>query len=302
MGRFEFLKAFCIAICAALWVGEAAACPPVDIAIANAGFEDDPVSPGCFEVMPLDDWLEFDPNGVLDGGLNSVGGINLPLGSVFFPGGAPEREHAALVFLFTSTGMGPAGLRQELSATLQPNTTYTLSAQVGNIATGIGPPPCDVFGEFDIDGFPGYQVQLLAGGEIIAVDDNGLAGALGEGEFELSTCEAIIGPSHDQLGQNLEIRLINLNEAETPENPGIEVDFDDVRLTSRSNAPPALGDLDCDGDRDLEDYGLFERCLAGPNQPPATLCGDGVDADLDDDNDVDLADFVLIATSIADSP
>lgn len=291
-----------IALGVATGVQTVCACPPVDIPVANAGFENDPVSPGCFEVMPLDGWLEFDTNGVLDGGLNSVGGINLPVGSVFFPGGAPEGAHASLVFLFTSTGMGPAGLRQELSATLEPNTTYSLSAQVGNIATGIGPPPCDIFGEFNIDGFPGYQIQLLAGGEIIAIDDNELAGTLGEGEFGLSTCEAVIGATHDQLGQNLEIRLINLNEAETPENPGVEVDFDDVRLTAQSNALPSLGDLDCDGDRDLADYELFAACITGPDQPPAILCAEGVDADLDDDNDVDLTDFALIATAIADSP
>jgi hypothetical protein len=281
--------------------GPTVACPPVAIPITNAGFENDPVSQGCFEVMPLDGWLEFDTNGVLDGGLNSIGGINLPVGSVFFPGGAPEGEHASLVFLFTSTGLGPAGLRQELSATLQANSTYTLSVQVGNIATGIGPPPCDIFGEFNLDGFPGYQVQLLAGNEIIAIDDNELAGFLGEGQFGLSTCEAVIGPTHDQLGQNLEIRLINQNEAETPENPGVEVDFDDVQLFFQTNAPPVLGDLDCDGDIEVADYELFEPCMDGPNQLPAATCADGIDADLDDDGDVDLSDFMTLAQAIANS-
>ncbi len=276
------------------------ACEAESIAILNPGFENDPVSPGCFEVMPVGGWLEFDTNGVLDGGSNSVGGINLPVGSVFFPGGAPEGDHASLVFLLTSTGMGAAGFRQELSATLQANTTYTLSVQVGDIATGIGPPPCDIFGEFNLEGFPGYQVQLLAGGEIIAEDDNELAGLLDDGEFGLSTCEAIIGPTHDQLGENLEIRLINLNEAETPENPGVEVDFDDVQLFAQSNAPAAHGDLDCDGDVDLDDYALFEPCLDGPNQPPAATCDVGIDGDLDDDGDVDLVDFMLLA--IASSP
>ncbi|GJM26861.1 MAG: hypothetical protein DHS20C16_32760 [Phycisphaerae bacterium] len=252
--------------------------------------------------MPLDGWLEFDTNGVLDGGLNSLGGINLPAGSVFFPVGAPEGDHAALVFLFTSTGQGPAGFRQVLDETLQPNTTYTLSVQVGNIATGQGPPPCDVFGVFNLEGFPGYQVQLLAGGEVIAEDDNSLAGVLGEGEFGLSTREAVIGATHDQLGQNLEIRLINLNEAETPDNPGVEVDFDDVQLFARSNISAAIGDLDCDGDIDLADYGFFEPCMDGPDQAPAGTCADGIDADLDEDGDVDLLDFRVLASAIANLP
>ncbi len=282
--------------------GFVSACEIVPIVIDNPGFENDPVSPGCFEVMPLDGWQEFDTNGVLDGGSNSVGGINLPVGSVFYPGGAPEGDHAALVFLLTSTGQGAAGIRQILDDTLQPNTTYTLSVQVGNIASGIGPPPCDVFGEFNIDGFPGYQVQLLAGDEIIAEDNDSLHGLLDDGEWGMTTRQAVIGASHDQLGENLEIRLINLNEADTPENPGVEVNFDDVQLTAQSNAPTVLGDLDCDGDVDLIDYGLFEACMGGPAISSAGSCADGIDADFDIDGDVDLVDFALQSAAIANSP
>jgi len=240
--------------------------------------------------MPLTGWLEFDTNGLLDGGANSVGGLNLPPGSVFFPGGAPEGEHAALIFLLTTTGQGAVGLRQVLDATLQPNTTYTLSVQVGDIASGVGPPPCDVFGEFNLDGFPGYQVQLLAGGVEITEDDNTLAGVLDDGLFALSTREAVIGNSHPQLGTPLEIRLINLNEADTPENPGIEVDFDDVRLTAQPHFPALPADLDCDADVDLVDYAIFVSCFAGPNVPPSIACPSDVDADFDNDSDVDLAD------------
>jgi RHS repeat-associated protein len=51
----------------------------------------------------------------------------------------------------------------------------------------------------------------------------------------------------------------------------------------------AAGDFNHDGDVDLADFGHFQDCFAGPNNPPAhSGCGD---ADFDDDGDVDLTDF-----------
>ena len=58
-----------------------------------------------------------------------------------------------------------------------------------------------------------------------------------------------------------------------------------------------LGDFDADGDVDLDDYLVFEDCLAGPATAPAPV-QPGVTADdclavfdFDTDDDVDLADF-----------
>jgi 6-phosphogluconolactonase (cycloisomerase 2 family) len=54
------------------------------------------------------------------------------------------------------------------------------------------------------------------------------------------------------------------------------------------------GDLDEDGDVDLDDYELFAACMAGPGAsvPPAGCTQGQFDrADLDDDIDVDLSDF-----------
>ncbi len=269
---------------------------PVSIPIANPGFEEDVVSPGCFQALPsISGWITYDPELLLDGGSNAIGGINIPPGSVFFPAGAPEGEHAALIFLETVAGLGPVGLRQELGVTLEPNTTYTLTVQVGDIASGTGPPPCDVFGEFDLDGFPGYQVQLLAGDLVIGQDDNTLAGVIDDGEFGLSTTRVCIGANHPQLGTTLEIRLINLNLAETPEDPGIEVDFDDVQLVVEPNLDPLLGDIDVDCDVDFADFGQLTLCWSGPAQPPLAGCPLGADADFDNDNDVDLLDFAELS-------
>jgi hypothetical protein len=54
------------------------------------------------------------------------------------------------------------------------------------------------------------------------------------------------------------------------------------------------GDIDGDGDVDLDDYARFALCLGGPEViTPPTGCSadDFAAADLDDDADVDLGDF-----------
>ncbi len=259
------------------------------IAIANHGFEANSVSPGCFAVFVPSGWSLYDPNGIHDGNNDAVGGL-YPAGGPYFPA-APEGNHVALVFLAGDVGGGPVGLRQTLSETLAGDTTYTLTVQVGNIASGQGPPPCDVFGFFNLDGFPGYRVQLLAGGVVIAEDNNSLAGAIPDGEFRLCTVQATIGAAHPQLGAALEIRLINLNTPGTPMSPGIEVDFDDVRLTTGCSAN---GDLDADDDVDGEDAAILAAVLVGADNDPAHV----LLADVDCSNALDGEDIARMVALI----
>jgi len=234
----------------------------VSIPITNHGFEANPVAMGCFQVFIPTGWSVHDPNGIYDGGNDSVGGLH-PEGGPYFPA-APEGDHVALVFIGSQIGQGPMGLRQTLGSVLTANTDYVLTAQVGNIASGQGPPPCNVFGFFDLDGFPGYRVQLRAGGVTIAEDNSTLDGQIPEGEFRLSSVEVSIGETHPQLGQPLEVRLINLNMIDTPADPGIEVDFDDVRLTACTASTDIDNDLDVDGG----DLAIFVDVLLGINQTP----------------------------------
>lgn len=260
-GRAAAVAMVGVAVASTLTI-DVAASPPggTPVAIVNAGFEVDPVSPGCFEVLLPFGWPVFDPNGIVDQFGDSVGCVYAD-GSVYYPvGGAPEGVNVALVFLSGDVGVGPAGLRQVLGDVLTANTTYTLRAQIGNILGGVGPPPCDVFGFFDLDGFPGYRVQLLAGGGVIVEDNNSLDGLIPDGEFRRTTVQVTIGASHPQLGQPLEIRLINLNTPGTAEAPGIEVNFDEIQLWTGCFG---AGDLDDDGDVNSADLLLFVDVLLG---------------------------------------
>jgi hypothetical protein len=61
---------------------------------------------------------------------------------------------------------------------------------------------------------------------------------------------------------------------------------------------PIPGDLDDDGDVDLNDFAAFAACLGGPDvaaPPPSCDPMDFAGADLDGDNDVDLTDFAAFA-------
>lgn len=162
-----------------------------------------------------------------------------------FPAGAPEGNNVALLFFGNSSGGAEFGIQQTLGDTLQLNTTYTLNVEVGNIATGTSVvQPYQSFGEFQLDGFPGYRIDLLAGGESIVQDNNTLRP--GEGLFETSTIEVTIGASHAQAGQDLAILLVNLNQLDQLDpnfNPmdDLEVDFDNIRLDAMSAVVPIPG-------------------------------------------------------------
>jgi len=210
------------------------------IAVNNPGFEADLAAANTFPALIPQGWALYDPQTIFNGSNRAVGVLN-PTGSTFFPGGAPEGSNVALTWLDDGEGAGnhhPLGLRQTLGVDLAANTRYTLSVEVGNIDSGIGSPPFDGFGFFNIKGFPGYAVQLLAGGVVIGEDNNALGNSIAEGTFATSTVQVVTGASV-LPGQTLEIRLVNLNLPGTTAEPGIEVDFDNVRLDATALPSPA---------------------------------------------------------------
>jgi hypothetical protein len=222
------LRILCIAVALVLPAISAGA---VELTITNPSFETDFAPNGSFPVgasLPTG-WAHYDPNGIINNNDNSIGIVN-PNEDFFVDGAVPHGDNAALVFLSVPGTHGlAAGIRQTLTATLQPNTHYTLTAWVGNIGSGTGDDAYAAYGFFNLEGFPGYQVQLWAGNTMLAQDDDTLNPA--ERMWALSTVEYTSDPSvtPDQL---LEIRLINLNAAGTELAPNIEVDFDDVHLTA----------------------------------------------------------------------
>lgn len=199
-------------------------------------------------------WTEYYPGGAavpgsFRGVLNPGVQADYPPGDpAYFPLGCPDPDNAVLLY-YSGAASGPEfGVSQDLGVTLQPNTRYTLTVEVGNIGSGTAlVEPYLSQGFYDLSGFPGYRIELVAGGVTIGQDNNTLvtAGTLGdpgsEGTFQTSTLVVDIPGGHPQLDQTLTIRLISLNQADVPGVTGIEVDFDNVRLDATPLAAVPIG-------------------------------------------------------------
>jgi len=223
--------------------------PPLvtfDVDVVNHSFEDitgeNPYNE--FTFGPFPGWDLYDPEGITNGsffiGTLTPGEVPSQPGVIQnFPGGAADGDRVAIAFNFEGTGdAGEYGIQQTLAATLEANTLYTLSVDIGNIATGIAQSGQTFF----LDGNPGYRVDLLAGDTLLASDNSALTGAIAEGEFETSVVTFEAAGDHAQLGETLTIRLVNLNEtALVPAGNDLEIDFDNVRLTATTTAFAEIG-------------------------------------------------------------
>lgn len=221
------------------------------LTIVNPGFEAPAIPTGTFETtFAPPGWTEF---GNINFGQRTIGVLD-PLTTPYYPS-APEGENVGVIFLLddfavqTFFANQEAGMFQVLGDVLETSTVYTLSLEIGNI--GVEPPPQT----FLFTGFPGYRVELRAGGQVLASDENGLLPA--EGAFETLTLQVAVGDSHPQAGQPLEIRLVNLNAA-----VGIEVNFDDIRLTAEATVAESC---------------QYDLGFGGPGNLSLSLCGQTLD-------------------------
>ncbi|MEZ6096705.1 MAG: PEP-CTERM sorting domain-containing protein [Pirellulaceae bacterium] len=199
------------------------------IPIANHSFEDT-TGQSTFNEFTFGTpagWSLYDPNGIT----SSAGifpGTLMPNGVEFFNSLAPDGDRVAILFNSSREGDGEYGFEQSLSLSLTAFTSYSLSVEVGNIASGFA-----TNGQFfNLDEFPGYRVELLAGGTVIASDANSLN--IPEGVYATSTVNFVTGATHVHLGETLSIRLVNENLIPSgftqATSPDLEVDFDNVRL------------------------------------------------------------------------
>ncbi|MBU1054579.1 MAG: PEP-CTERM sorting domain-containing protein [Proteobacteria bacterium] len=123
----------------------------------------------------------------------------------YYPSGIPDGMNVA----FSNGGT----IFQTLTATLSPNTTYELTAYVGYSSN---PNAC-----------PGYSIELLAGGNVIASDNNSLYPA---GLFMPSSITYTASLTDPNLGKSLQIMLIS---------NGVQTNFDNVSLKATPVPEPA---------------------------------------------------------------
>lgn len=230
---------------AAVVIAGATTVSAAPLTVVNSGFEDttgQSVSAEFTFGTPVG-WTLHDPNGIMPpGGVGSgfFPGTLQQNGVDFFNGPAPEGSRVGILFNSQGRNDGEYGFQQILTDTVQANTRYELSVEVGNIASGV----TTAAGFFNLEGFPGYRVDLFAIdqflNETILVQDLDTL-IIPEAEFALSTISVDIGAGHTAIGDMLGIRLVNLNQTlgVTP-TPDLEVDFDDVRLTATAISEPGV--------------------------------------------------------------
>lgn len=206
-----------------------------DLAITNAGFESATIPSATVVLGAPSGWTIYNPAGI-HGGTDSVGAIN-PAGTTHFIG-VPQGSNASVVFLSDAATL-EAGLEQTLSATAEANRLYTLNVQVGNINEGTAN-----FGYFNLIGFPGYRVELRTTGGVIASDNNTIAATIPEAEFRNTTLQGTVAAGNPLIGQALTVRLVNLDIPGTVSAPGIEVNFDDIRLKALGFGASSVSSLE----------------------------------------------------------
>jgi len=247
--------AFCtmVVLASPLWAAN-------PLPVRNAGFEQ-PVVGNDGSTGPIpSDWT------ALNGGAVNV----LNPSTADLSAEAPEGFNVASV---TSSAL-ETGLGQILTSQLQADAGYTLVVKVANTLFTTG--------------FPGYRVQLVADGTVLAEDDN--SQSIPEDAVVTSTVTYTYNSGlHAALvGKPLEIRLLSKGLV-----VGQEVAFDDVRLSVTLGSPLAnaggpytvpfdgplslngSGSLPSDGQTitlyewDLDNDGDFDEGITGAS--PATI-------------------------------
>lgn len=172
---------------------------------------------------------------------------------------APAGNQIAYVGI---SGEADAYLKQVLSASLQPNTVYTLTGFVGGIAGYVSE----------------YTVSLRSGEHELA----SISATAPEATFESFTV-SFDSTGSGLIGQPLEIRLLTA----TPQTA-----FDGIALDAESNNTVAPGDFNSDGLIDGSDFLQWQRTFGSTTELGADGSGNGT---------VDTADLNLWRVSYGPS-
>ena len=227
-----------LGLCLGLFCSTGSAVP---LTIINPSFESNPAPvPTDITAGLPDGWTAYNPTNI----------TGIFYGSLFaapdnYPSGAPDADHVQVNYIGANgTADAEFGVSQALTVTLEPNTRYTLSVEVGNIASGFNDlnatpnnPNDDSF--FSISGFNGYRVELQVApvGEtpqtLVAQTQTTFdANPIPDGQFRSVSIEYDSRLADSSLlGQPLQILLVNLNEVDPAfPNQDRETNFDNVRL------------------------------------------------------------------------
>jgi hypothetical protein len=145
----------------------------------------------------------------------TIGVWNPPVGA-HLAGGVPDGSQAARITI-DADGVGQVAIAQTTADVLELGVRYDLHAEVGDVSGAF-------LGEYT--GFPGAQVELRAGGEMVA--GRFMGSSAGEGAFAPIDLTFVAGSSAPHVGQPIEVRLLHRNVGS-----GAIVEFDDVLLLER---------------------------------------------------------------------
>jgi len=241
---------------AALLAMQAVSQGSLAISVNNAGFE---------APVPSNDgaWIASATGWANVNNAEEIGVLNP--GSADFTAQAPEGTNVGYIY----GGAVNSGLGQVLTATLQAGASYSLSVKVGNSKS---------------NAYDGYRAQLLAGGTVLAEDNNSLFPAVDSFVTATVSYSYNAGLHAALLGQPLEIRLLGVRQSGTS---GGQTEFDDVKLTVALADPTAIpggpytvafgGSLSLDGSAsqpsngqllttyewDLDNDGTFTEAVSG---------------------------------------
>ncbi len=195
--------------------------------VVNAGFERSATADRAFtsqnDPLPISGWDFWDPQKLVAPVGDPLSGAATVLGTwtpprQAYPAGAPEGSAVGFVYVAGGAGGGELGLRQLTRLRLAAGTRYLLNVAVGN-------PRSDDARGFSVAGFPGYRIELRAGGRLLAKEVDRVKPA--DGSFADTAIAFTAKASDRALGERIEIRLVNRNAR-----AGAEVDFDRVRLAT----------------------------------------------------------------------